>query len=102
MHTNEYQSGQELNDASGLAQVLRGCYRLIKAMTTDCSKTQLEFSAHVPKFLEQTHAHLVSHDVSPSECISAVFKNNLTNWYPQPGSPQPGRSPLCRLSSRRL
>ena len=58
--------------------VLRGSYRLLKAMTTSCAKTQLELLPSLPIFLEHTHAQLVSYDVSPTECITAVFKGNRT------------------------
>jgi hypothetical protein len=58
--------------------VLRACYRLIKAMTTDCPKAQLEFQPSLQMFLDHTHAYLVAQDVSPSDTITAIFKDNRT------------------------
>ena len=45
-------------------------------MTNGCSKMQLELVPHLDAFVEHTHAHLVSYDISPTGCINAIFKDN--------------------------
>jgi hypothetical protein len=51
---------------------------LLKAMTSGCAKMQLELVPSLPTFVEHTRAHLVSHDISPTGCINAIFKENRT------------------------
>lgn len=56
--------------------VLKACYRMLKAMTSRFPLTQNALVAHVPVFLAHTEAQLVASDISPTECISAVYKDN--------------------------
>ena len=58
--------------------VLRAAYRLLKAMAFKFSLMQKELVAHVPLFLSHTEAQLVSHDISPTGCITTVFADNRT------------------------
>ena len=58
--------------------VLRACYRLIKGMTAGCAKMQLELVEWMDLFVEHTRGHLVSHDISPTGCINAIFHDNRT------------------------
>jgi hypothetical protein len=56
--------------------VLHASCRLLKAMSTDCPKMQLELVPSLPTFVELTQASLVAHDVSPTACVIAIFKDN--------------------------
>ena len=65
-------------DELELRAVLRASYRLLKAMTAGCSRAQHELVHSLSLFVKHTQANLVSHDVSPTGCINAVFKDNRT------------------------
>lgn len=64
--------GEELN----LRAVICGSYRLLKAMASHFALMQKALVPHVPTFLTHTEAHLVAYDISPTECISAIYKDN--------------------------
>ena len=56
--------------------VLRAAYRLLKAMAIGFNLTQLALAPYLSFFLTHTEANLISHDISPTGCINAIFANN--------------------------
>ena len=56
--------------------VLRMAYRLLQAMALEFSLTQTELAAHLDVFVSHTEANLVSLDISPTDCIDTVCKDN--------------------------
>ena len=64
--------GEEIN----LRALLCASYRLLRAMATHFSLVQKALVPHVPTFIGHTEAALVQSDISPTECISAVYKDN--------------------------
>ena len=60
----------------GLRALIRMCYRLLKAMTVEFSVMQGILADHLPLFVLHTEANLVSHDISPTDAIDAICKDN--------------------------
>ena len=56
--------------------VLCASYRLLRAMATHFPVVQKALVSHVHTFIKHTEANLVASDISPTECLSAVYKNN--------------------------
>ena len=70
--TREHVKPQEIE----LRAVLRAAYRLLKALCSNFSLIQMSLFPHLHKFVEHAEAKLVSHDISPTDCINAIFKDN--------------------------
>ena len=60
-----------------LRAVLIAAYRLLRALCADFPLMQMELCRHLPLFLSHCDAKLISRDMSPADCLSAIFKNNL-------------------------
>ena len=52
------------------------CYRLLRAMTARFPSMQKALVRHMAVFLRHTEVHLVATDITPTDCISAIYKDN--------------------------
>jgi len=59
-----------------LRQLLNCCYRTLNAMCTDFSLVQMALLPHVELFMSHAQANLVSVDITPTDCINSIFKDN--------------------------
>ena len=56
--------------------VASACYRLLRSMTVHFPLMQKALVPHLPSFLAHTEARLVASDITPTECITSVYKDN--------------------------